>query len=574
MDAAELKGVLLSRRSALMGGGAAALLVSQAVLFERIGWVPERPAAEVTTPFPDIQFDLGAFINPAQVFNDGAGNVTAQLPPVYSLFLPVVLTRTPTADDQATLAKALDTIEASFPASPAGVLIFSVSYGLPYFRRLPPALVSAHMPVLLSDPGRPVLEEAVPFPTDVVDGLVGGPGAIVPGIVKDRFNVDVVIESNDMVFHLRSDSLANLASVSLWLQSSNDLNGQHVPSPHFGGLLRFQTPRVQFVQQGLPRKLADQHGFEFASRINPHSTMTMGFVDQQTNAAGPAAITTFAGNATARLTSAQPGDYFDNGSIAHFSHVIEDLFQFYALPHQDLRHPEGEPFTERCQYMFRSNQLGTPNGIPSVGNAEQFRNGGGPAFINNVFQGTEAALLGAKDAHGRFTPGNARLGATFTGEPRIGHEAALQQVSRAADGTPLHIRADGPGFDRMDVPAFRTFPGPSGAEVPAGSNQFKLQFFMYLPTADLFARMRTAQAAQQFQKQYMGGSTDDNGLERFITATRRQNFLVPPRRHRAFPLLELAAGHSGPHAQHASRPGSAAASHRSDSGSAHGSGAR
>jgi hypothetical protein len=33
---------------------------------------------------------------------------------------------------------------------------------------------------------------------------------------------------------------------------------------------------------------------------------------------------------------------------------------------------------------------------------------------------------------------------------------------------------------------------------------------------------------------------DDNGLERFLTATRRQNFLVPPRRHRAFPLLELA----------------------------------
>jgi len=31
-----------------------------------------------------------------------------------------------------------------------------------------------------------------------------------------------------------------------------------------------------------------------------------------------------------------------------------------------------------------------------------------------------------------------------------------------------------------------------------------------------------------------------NGLERFITATRRQNFLVPPRRHRAFPLIELA----------------------------------
>jgi hypothetical protein len=31
----------------------------------------------------------------------------------------------------------------------------------------------------------------------------------------------------------------------------------------------------------------------------------------------------------------------------------------------------------------------------------------------------------------------------------------------------------------------------------------------------------------------------DNGLERFITATRWQNFLVPPRRQRAFPLVEL-----------------------------------
>jgi hypothetical protein len=31
----------------------------------------------------------------------------------------------------------------------------------------------------------------------------------------------------------------------------------------------------------------------------------------------------------------------------------------------------------------------------------------------------------------------------------------------------------------------------------------------------------------------------DNGLERFLTTTRRQNFLVPPRRNRAFPLVEL-----------------------------------
>jgi hypothetical protein len=513
-------------------------LLSQAAIFEQLALAPARPAAAATS-FPDIQFDLGAFTHAPQTFGDGAGNVTVALPPVYSLLLPATLNRRPGATDQARLARALDVIEDSFPASPAGVLIFSISYGLPYFRRLPRSLVSAHMPTLLSDPSRPVLEEAVPFPTDVVQGLVGGPGAIIPNVTKDRFNVNVRIETNDMLFQLRSDSLTQLGSVALWLQGSNNLDGSFVPSPNFSGLYSFGTPRIQFVQQGLPRKLADDAGFEFAGRINPDSTMAMGFVDQQTNAAGPAAITTFAGNSSARLTSARAGDYFDNGSIAHFSHDIEDLYQFYLTASQDPRHPEGEPFTERCQYAFNSNQLGTANGIPAPGNSDQFTNGGGPAFINNVFQGPTAVFDSARDSAGTFTPANATLNATFTGQGRIGHNAALQQASRAPDGTPLHIRVDGPGLDGMDVPAFRTFPGSSGTNVAAGSSQFKLQFLMFIPTADTFAKMRVGQAAQNLQAEFSNVDPDDNGFERFITATRRQNFLVPPRRHRALPLVEL-----------------------------------
>jgi hypothetical protein len=109
----------------------------------------------------------------------------------------------------------------------------------------------------------------------------------------------------------------------------------------------------------------------------------------------------------------------------------------------------------------------------------------------------------------------------------------LQQSSRAADGTPIHIRMDGPGFDNLDV--------------LDGSNQPKLQFTIFVPTADFFATMRANQAALKYQafEQGRGGSTtgtvdsDDNGLERFLTATRRQNFLVPPRSRRAFPLREF-----------------------------------
>ena len=282
MDAEELKGIAFSRRSALKRGAATAFLLSQAALFEQLAFAPARPAAAATA-FSDIQFDMGAFINPAQTFNDGAGNVVAQFPPVYTMLLPAKLTRTPTTADQATLANALTTIEASYPASPSGLLIFSVSYGVPYFNRLPQSLVAANMPTTTANPSRPVLVEATPMPTDVVDGLVGGPGALIPNVTKDRFNVNVQIESNDMLFHFRSDSMINLAAVPLWLQGSNNLNGVGVPSPNFNGLFSFQTPRIQFVQVGLPRKMAEQYGFEGTAPVGSFPPNGYGLYDMAGN---------------------------------------------------------------------------------------------------------------------------------------------------------------------------------------------------------------------------------------------------------------------------------------------------
>jgi len=545
----------VSRRSAIKrsaGIAGAGLALSGIPLLDQLAVKPTSAlaAAKSQPAFSDIQFDIGNFINAAQTFNDGAGNVVAQFAPVFSLFQPLTLNRTPTVADQTTFSNALSQIEQVFPASPSGALIVSVSYGLPYFNRLDQATVKAKIPTDLAS-GQPALIEAVPFDTDVVGGFVGGPNAPIQGVKKVRFNVNVVIEKNDVLLHTRSNTLANLTNINAWLQCINTLYGQKINSPNFNGLFTFQTSRVQFLQQGLPKKVAQANNLEFAGRMNPDSPMAMGFVDQQVDSSGPAAITTFAGNSSAVLTSAKAGDYFDNGSIAHFSHVILDMFAFLATPSQESAAVGGgEPFTERVQYMFRSNQLGTTDGIPANGNSDQFTNGGGPAFINNVFQGTGTALAAAQDSAGQFTANNETLNATFTGLPRIGHEAALQEFSRATDGTPLHIRMDGPGFDSMDTPAFNTSGVanvvndgtfdlvPNGTNVPAGSNQFKLEFIIFLPTAQLFANMRNAAAAQKFQVEF-NVAAGDNGLERFLTATRRQNFLVPPRRHRSFPLVEL-----------------------------------
>jgi hypothetical protein len=67
------------------------------------------------------------------------------------------ITRPTTPADQQALADALDTIEDHYPFSPDGVFVL-VSYGLPYFDRLPRAMVADHLPRLDADPERFALE--------------------------------------------------------------------------------------------------------------------------------------------------------------------------------------------------------------------------------------------------------------------------------------------------------------------------------------------------------------------------------------------------------------------------------
>jgi len=352
----------VSRRALLklgLAGTAAATLAG----IDALAWAPKRvaQAASNATAFPDIQFDIGNFIAPAQTLN----GIPFRFGPVYTVFLTAKVNLSFLKSDQADMNYALNTIEQFYPFSPGGVFTF-IAYGIPYFRKLTGglngSLVSSRMPRLLSNTNRYVLEEAVPSPTDVSSQN--------PTITKATFNVPVAIESNDLVFTFRSDSLNNINDVVNWLLGSDVLRGSLVFSPDFAfnGLLTFTTIRTQFTQIGLPRQVANQNNLPYATRVNSQTPMWMGFSDQQVSASGPAAITTFLGNSSAHFTNAVSGSYFDNGSIQHLSHLIQDLAPFYA---------NDEPFLERVQYMFRS----CP--IPSRGNTDQFANGGGGAFLAN-----------------------------------------------------------------------------------------------------------------------------------------------------------------------------------------------
>jgi hypothetical protein len=479
----------LSRRAFVASAARLGLAASTLSALEELARMPERAAAAGRARLPDIQFDTDDFIGAARTVE----GVVVRFPPVYTSYTTLALSRAPTRSDQERLARAVAVIERVYPFSPGGVLL-TLAYGIPYFRRLPGGmsgeLVAGAIPRLSSDPTRLALEEAVPGPTDF--------GPANPAVSKQTFNVPVAIEANDMVVMLRSDSSAILAQVLEYLVGRRaTLARRSVGFSGLRNLLRVTSRRLMFQQSGLPRQVAERHRLAYAGRINKLSPMWMGFSDQQVTGAGPAQAVVFAGSSSAVLTSARRGDYFDTGAIMHLSHVIEDLGQYYA-----------EPYTERVQYMFRSDP------VPAFGLPDQFTDGGGPAFLQNTFQGSGDAI------------NNAAAINTFGAQHRLGHLAALQRSSRAPDSTPLHVRADGAGFDAMDV--------------PAGSLEPKLQFAIFVPTADFFATMRRNQASLDLAAQYGVDSAND-GIERYITTTRRQNFLVPPRRHRAFPLLERAS---------------------------------
>ncbi len=511
------RGGRVGRRSVLRAGGVGAAVLAAGALDVAM---PVRREAEAAVrrqaPLPDIQYAIGSHLGPPVLIEEPgapAGGTYFGFGPVYTLFLTAQLTRRPRKADQKVLAAALATIERRYPFSASGVFTH-IAYGIPYFSKLPGGmtgnLVARRMPRLIEDTSRFVLEEAVPGPTDQHHTN--------PAISKPRFNVPVRIEDNDVLITLRSDSTAILYEIQNWLWGSGLLASAAVASPPFRGLFTWTTSRLMFGGRGLPRQIADANHLPYARYVHPGSPMWMGFADMVADAFAPPQQVAFQGSPAARLTTQGPRGYFLNSSIQVLNHVILDLTEWYLTNGTEITPNNADvSYLERAQYMYR------PHDPPSFGYADQFTDGGGPTFLPNRFQGTDDARNGC--LFGSFQQGFDPTHPGVNSQHKIlGHISTLQRTSRATDGTPLHIRVDGPGFDAMDV--------------PDGSNQPKLHFSALVPTSDLFRRMRISQASLDLANEF-AVEAGDQGLEHRITATRRQNFLMPRRSHRAFPLLEL-----------------------------------
>jgi hypothetical protein len=290
-----------------------------------------------------------------------------------------------------------------------------------------------------------------------------------------------LLEANDVVFHLRSDVLDHLHDVQRALFGrSGTLAGQPTHAADIADLFHVTSVRTGFVGAGMPRRMAQQTHLKVATQIPPAAPLFMGFTSTQQMGEGKEVAVSFDGKRDPLLqplTTARPGDYFAGGTALHVSHMFEDLDAWYALS-----------YDERAARMFHLNAVTTPGRIT----------------VETHWLNPNTTEIDARQ------------------NQVIGHNEAIQRGSRSAEGQALQLRVDFNTMDAMDTAA----PAPG------------LHFLAFTPGSQIFHQSRQAMDATDLAGRY-GIPPHANGINAFLHVTRRQNFLVPPRAHRAFPLVEL-----------------------------------
>ena len=484
---------LMTRRTLLHRAAGLGVAASTLGALDLLALLPARASAKTKSALPEIQFQIEKFIAPAFKVE----GVRVRLAPVYTTFATFALTRTPTQADQATLARALASIEASYRVQPerrvhdGRLRRFPTSNGSR--AGWPARSCRKHMPRLLSEPQAYALEEAVPGPTDVSPEN--------PEVSKLRFDIPVQIESNDMLVTLRSDSTEIIDDVLAWLSGeSSTLAGEELGSSGLRELLTVTSRRLMFTQIGLPRTLAEEQGLPYAEMINPQSPMWMGFISQQVGTSGAPPITTFLGNGSAKLTTARP--------------------RRLLRPRLDRAPFTRDPGPRAVLRKAQRNVCAARGGDVQRRSRPEARQRG------PVHQRRRA------DRRSRTSsPAPSRPSAKPKGRPRstASRISPTRRRCSAPAGRPTASRCTSAPTGRASTRS--TFPtAPSSPSCTSASSSRPPR-----------SSRRCAAARPRWTSRRSTTCRRQNlGLERFLTATRRQNFLVPPRRNRAFPLVELA----------------------------------
>jgi hypothetical protein len=462
-------------RKQLLGGAAAAALGAAGV-YELVDQLADSPERAEAGPLREEQYLLQGM---KLVRHEGVEVVE---PPLHHQVVTarVAVGRRELRDAQRTLEAAIARLERRYDPTPAGLAV-TVAWGLPYFRRFVPRLADRHLPVdrrASTSAERPVpaLQNAIRFPSD-----------------PDT----MILERNDVAVLLRSDEREHVADAARRLFADT------------GGIFELTSIRKGFQGggfaggRGLPKEMAIAAGIQGADLIPDGAQLFLGFTSTQKATQGQSRIASFE---TLGLVDVGEG-YFRGGTHMHLSHLFENVEAWYL----DF------DFRDRLDTTFR------------------------PGF--QAREGAQTVLQDAKDA-----ASDADLKGDFRRHGAIGHSASIQPTSRlqmdirGADGevyrkgSAIPLRAD---FNTLDNPFFWTADPErdrQGEQPEAG-----LHFISFNPSSDDFRRNRLAMdgVLPDGTRLPLQARSRAQGLNSVLRTTHRQNFLVPPRAQRSFPLAEL-----------------------------------
>jgi hypothetical protein len=385
------------------------------------------------------------------------------------------------------LEHALAGLDREFDSTPAG-LGTTVAWSRSYFRDLLPRLrrgqrFPRYLPVDLhasrrDATRREAILDSVRFPSD-------------PDSTR--------LEQNHVCVLFRSDSLEHIAA------------GTRAVFDSLAGMFAITSIRKGFLggaeggNRSLPKQLALRAGLPAAHAIPDNAQLFLGFTSTQRRALGPDLIANL--ESLPGMTDQWPNGYFRGGTTMHVSHLHEDLDTWYS----------SFSYIRRVWAAFRPG-LAVPDGTLTIPE--------GPADA----QSEPAVVAEALDK------GLTGHSASLQPVTRLTSEVTDNHGSRHPRGTALIQRAD---FNTLDNPFFwSSRPAHDGMTRHAAAG---LHFVSFAATTDLFHRARLAMDGR-----YSAGRTspfrprsEEQGLNSIVRATHRQNFLVPPRRRRSFPLVDL-----------------------------------
>jgi hypothetical protein len=471
--------VRLTRRQLLAGAGAGALTAAGVYeLVDRLAGTPERGVVAIRRPEQHLLDGLEVIVD---------NGVEVLVIPLHHQMVTARLhvpeTRAALAEAKAELEAALQLLEKRFDPSPAGLGV-TVGWGLPYFRRYVPDLADTHLPVdrrASHAGGREVrvLFDAIRFPSDPDE---------------------TILEANDVAVLLRSDEREHIADAARFLFEDLGLMWQvtSIRKGFVGGGFGGET--------SLPKQMAMAAGVPGADLIPESAQLFLGFTSTQKAGLGPTRI---ANLETLGFADGGPNGYFNQGTHMHVSHLFENLEAWYInFDHADRVATTFRPRRVRVRRDELTVRQDPKDVVSADENDRDFRD------------------LGA-----------------------IGHSASIMTTSRLLEdtrgtdgtlypkGTAIPQRAD---FNTLDNPFFWTVDPDRDGFSP--DPRAGLHFVVFNPTSDDFRRNRLAMdgVLPDGRKLPFAPRARGQGLNSVLRTTHRQNFLVPPRRNRSFPLVELA----------------------------------